>query len=414
MKTFTLLRRMVLFVALAGSISIVKADPSVTIDTDSTVAPSAADKSISMKYGSKGLEFKSADGKYGLQIGSRLQFSFDTPYPGDPLTIDQFDIETTTLRIKRARLKVGGNAFQPWLKYYFEYEMGASRLLDFRIMIEKYKAFSVKVGQWKIDYSQERSISSGKQQFVERSIVNRTFTIDRQRGVCFYGHLEGSGAANVQYWVSVLTGAGIQALTNDDNNLMYVGKLQWNILNGGVDLSYCDIDISEKPRFSVAFGAATNTSVYTRFSSSGGSKVDDRFPEDEPGQYETTQGLVETAFKYKGFSWAHESHLKKIKDKINGGDAAEMTGTYMQMGYFLHQVLPFVPEPLELAVRYANYTPDTEFDSAVSQEYTVGVNWFFSGHRNKLTADYSYLRIEDPTGLDGDGSRIRLQWDISF
>ena len=49
------------------------------------------------------------------------------------------------------------------------------------------------------------------------------------------------------------------------------------------------------------------------------------------------------------------------------------------------------------------------------QEFTIGANWFFNGHNNKLTLDYSYLTIDDGAlGLDDDGSRVRLQWDISF
>ena len=49
------------------------------------------------------------------------------------------------------------------------------------------------------------------------------------------------------------------------------------------------------------------------------------------------------------------------------------------------------------------------------QEFTLGANWFFNGHNNKLTLDYSYLTLDDgAAGLDESGSRVRLQWDISF
>ena len=36
-------------------------------------------------------------------------------------------------------------------------------------------------------FNRERVDSSGRQQFVERSIINRTFTIDRQVGISFEG-----------------------------------------------------------------------------------------------------------------------------------------------------------------------------------------------------------------------------------
>ena len=72
-----------------------------------------------------------------------------------------------------------------------EYELAASVLLDFRMMIERFERIQIKVGQWKIHYNRERVVSSGQQQLVDRSILNREFTIDRQQGVSFYGRLKG-------------------------------------------------------------------------------------------------------------------------------------------------------------------------------------------------------------------------------
>gem|GEM_PF-4933120 len=37
--------------------------------------------------------------------------------------------------------KVGGHAYQPWVKYYFEYELSRGLLLDYRIMIEKWPTY---------------------------------------------------------------------------------------------------------------------------------------------------------------------------------------------------------------------------------------------------------------------------------
>ena len=101
------------------------------------------------------------------------------------------------LKINRARLKVGGHAFQPWLKYYWEYELSQSNLLDFRIEIEKWRWLSFKAGQWKVEYTRERRISSGEQQMIDRSIINRPFTLDRQQGIELYGRLKGKGVADL-------------------------------------------------------------------------------------------------------------------------------------------------------------------------------------------------------------------------
>jgi hypothetical protein len=46
-------------------------------------------------------------------------------------------------------------------------------------------------------------------------------------------------------------------------------------------------------------------------------------------------------------------------------------------------------------------------------ELTVGANWFFDRHRNKLSMDLSW---QDGNVLGGGGSqtRVRLQWEISL
>ena len=49
------------------------------------------------------------------------------------------------------------------------------------------------------------------------------------------------------------------------------------------------------------------------------------------------------------------------------------------------------------------------------KEFTVGANWFFNGHNNKVTLDYSKLSIEDGALAQSQSdNRVRLQWDVSF
>ena len=166
-------------------------------------------KIMNVHYGSKGIELETRDKKFLFQLASRLQFRFSTPNDTDPLTYDDYSRDAqTTFKINRARLKIGGHAFEPWLKYYWEYELSQSNLLDFRIMIEKWDWLSFKVGQWKTEFTRERFISSGEQQMVDRSLINRPFTVDRQLGVEVYGHLKGAGIADFNYWVAALTGTG--------------------------------------------------------------------------------------------------------------------------------------------------------------------------------------------------------------
>ena len=309
------------------------------------------------------------------------------------------------------RIKIGGNAFKPWLKYYMEYELGGNALLDMRFMVEKSRAWRIKVGQWKAQYSRERIISSGRQQMMERSIINRAFTIDRQQGVSLYGQLVGQGAANLSYWVSVFTGMGRGARSNDDEHLMYMARVQWNFLGRVVPFTGSDWEYNEAPAAQLIFAAVTNRSPYTRFSTSGGGQLVG-FEDGAPGQYRVNQWLQETAFKYRGFAWQQEFHWKQVTDHVNE-TTRTLIGTYFQAGYFFHYLWEAFPRPLELAGQVALFNPDTDLGNDLLTEYSFAANWFFNGHLNKLTADITYFNFDFAGQEDQSQWRFRVQWDVS-
>ena len=139
-------------------------------------------------YGKKGFRLETADGNFQTNLQWRAQFRLTWPTRSDPRNVASFGgQEELTFQARRLRMKIGGHGYRPWLKYYFEVDLeptrttsgGSSdtRVIDWRIDIAKYKKIALRVGQWKIDYNRERVDSSGRQQFVERSIVNRVFTI---------------------------------------------------------------------------------------------------------------------------------------------------------------------------------------------------------------------------------------------
>ena len=368
---------------------------------------------IAVEYTDKGFQFTTSDDRFQLHLESRFQFRFATPGDQNPLTLDDLESNEPVFKINRARLKVGGHAFQPYLKYYWEYELSQGNLLDFRVMFEKFPAFKIKVGQWKTYFNRERVISSGKQQLVDRSIITRPFTVDRQLGISFYGRLFEGSLADLTYHVSMLTGTGRGEVENDDSHFMYVGRLQWNFLGRELPMTGSDFSFHEKPTGLIAVGGVTNRSPYTRFSQAGGGQLFG-LEDGLPGQYRVNQGLLETAFMYRGFSWQNEFHTKEIEDKVNGG-TTRLTGSYYQAGYFFSNLWNAIPEPLELAARYARYTPNSDRSDFFEEEFALALNWFFKGgHRNKLTAEITVFDFQTETENLENTTRFRIQWDISF
>ena len=139
---------------------------------------------VKASYGSKGFRLETRDGKWQTNLQWRAQLRLTYPTSGDPRQVDDFGArEETNFQARRLRMKIGGHGYQPWLKYYFEVDLqptrdsdedssdAAARVIDWRIDVDKWKAIGIRAGQWKIDYNRERVDSSGRQQFVERSIV---------------------------------------------------------------------------------------------------------------------------------------------------------------------------------------------------------------------------------------------------
>lgn len=413
-----------------------KLDKHIDAKVEKTITDQVAKKveqesPVKVSHGKKGFRLESRDGNWQTNLQWRAQLRYTSPYRSDPRSLSDFASDTqNTFEARRLRMKVGGHGFRPWLGYYFEVDLeptrdtgddsesSSSRVIDWRITVDKYERAALRLGQWKIDYNRERVDSSGRQQFVERSIVNRQFTIDRQVGVQLRGRLFKETPADLRYYVGAFTGEG-RGVRNDDEDLMWAGRLQWNFLGRDLKLRQTDVEYTKLPTGSLSFGAATNTGRCTRWSSSGcGNLSGFASPATATnGQFEVEQYTQGFAFKWKGLSIQQEYHWKEVDDTVNN-TTSDMEGAYVQSGYFFHHLAPVIPKQLELAARYAFVDEPNAGNVLVNntrEEYTLGANWFFAGHNSKITADFSYLTLEDVVAnREVNDNRFRVQYDVSF
>ncbi|MCA9482147.1 MAG: porin [Nitrospina sp.] len=395
---------------------------------------------VRLSYGSKGFRLETGNGLFQTNLAWRAQMRFTGLEEGDPRRMGDFgpDDDVHTFETRRVRMKIGGHGYKPWIKYYFEVDLqpmadccggdqsrdSRTRVIDWRIDVQPWEWFGIRVGQWKINYNRERVDSSGKQQFVERSIVNRQFTIDRQIGVMAQGHLFKGTLADMRYYAGVFNGEG-KGVYNPDDNFMYMGRIQWNFLGRDLKWKQSDVSRHKKPTGSLAFAAAQNNGVCTRWSSSGCGNLDEFTDEGAaaPEQFNIRQYVQEFAFKWNGLSIQEEYHWKRVHD-TGQQYIRYMEGAYAQVGYFFNELVSFVPPQLEVAFRYAFVDePDTNFDPYGNtphyqnhrNEFTGAINWFVADHNNKITVDASLLTLDNNrTGFEDEEARVRVQWDITF
>ena len=378
-----------------------------TSGMESAEAPADRRPGNAWHYGSKGLEYDPANSETSLWLGLRFQTRFDT-YPGDLTSANDLKGESANeIKLRRARIKGGGSLFADWLQIYSEYDFPSDTLLDYRVTATWQGWLSFRAGQWKSEFSRERIDSSGKQQFVERSISNYWFTVDRQRGVAAAARLARGTRADTRVHLEYLTGRGL-GKSYESGRGLWLGRLQWNPSGTQLPFSQAALNRYEKPVPSVAFVVVSGRSAHTRFSSNGGGDL----PGLQPGDFDLRQYLFETALHYRGFGWQQEFHFKRVTDR-NTGARRELMGGYAQLGSFVSEWWPEVPPQLELVGRFAAVDPDRDQASDIQHEWTIGLNWFIRGHRNKITADYSWLDFDDPTQGTSRG-RFRLQWELSL
>lgn len=371
------------------------------------------------RYGSSGLQLGSEDGRFSAKVNVRSQLRFSSPFESAPRKESHLtQPDESNLAFRRARFKMDGHIAVPWIEYKYEHDLVDGNLLDLRFDVGP-EWMQLRFGQWKADYSRERMDSSGKQQFAERSIVNREFTIDRQKGVELTGRLAKGSVADSQYFVGVFSGQGLGIFRDRrvpadaaDGSPMWLARYQWNPLGGGVALSQSDLERQRDPRVSLAVATTGNRSSYTRFSSSGGGQMDG-FQDGAPGRYSLRQYLTEAAYKQRGFSLQQEFHWKRVIDNVNSTET-RLRGSYVQAGYFFNEIYSKIPRQLELAGRYAFVDPGTRRSNDLLHETAVAANWFFKGHADKLTVDVSRYSLIAAGNNQRSRVGVRVQWDASF
>ena len=253
---------------------------------------------------------------------------------------------------------------------------------------------------------------------MERSIVNRVFTVDRQMGLGFRGRLfEGTGA-DLRYYAGAFTGEG-RGVSNDDQELMYISRLQWNFLGRDLALRQTDVERTEKPTGSLAPWRGHPQGQGHPLVLERGGNLD--------GFDSVSNALDGQRTKCSKGSRNSRTSTRASRPRTSTTGRTSRT-PWLVMTATSRLLLPgrillqrdvrLVPGGIELAARYAWLEEPNETDIDLyneRQEYTLGANWFFNGHNNKLSLDFSHLTLDDAeAGADESANRVRLQWDVSF
>lgn len=332
-----------------------------------------------------------------VQISNRIQGLFTQV---DPPTGDSVG----SFRIRRMKTAIEGSAYGGIWKFKLQANWVGDNVVsnvsqsgttvsqtrfrgpileDAILWFAKYPMATVMIGQDKAYFGRQELTSSGRQQFVDRSITSGRFAPARQIGLGLFGVNAGK---TLEYNVGVYNGNSINQAANDNQEFMKVGRVVWTPF-GEYKLEESALDYPATPKLVLGGSALQNTT------GAGATETDiDRF------------GL-EAAFKLQGFNAVGEYYTEESQ-RVNAAPV-DTDGYYAQVGYL------FPNQRFEVAGRLAEILPDTVADTDQT-ETGAAVSWYFDKHNHKLQADYRQIENQALAASLRKSKEFRLQLQMIF
>ena len=323
------------------------------------------------------------------------------------------------LQIRRARIKMEGFIYNPKIEYKFEFALSNSDtgkplsennstsniVLDAFVDWNFAKGFNLKFGQAKLPGNRERVVSSQRLQFVDRSLLNSRYNLDRDLGVQLE-HESELGKVAFRKILSISTGEGRNITSDNKGGYDYTGRVEvlpFGEFQSGGDYFGGDLKRETSPKLSLGL-----TYDFNDRASRQGGQLGSFFTE----QRDLKTIFADAMFKYKGFSAMAEYADKRsngspvVETDIDGKvSKAFFTGTgfNVQAGYLFKN-------NVELAGRFTQVNPEAITQRDENTQYTLGISKYISGHTLKVQSDVSLLEKNS----DAHELIYRFQVEIGF
>lgn len=285
-----------------------------------------------------------------------------------------------------------------------------SPLLDFYVQFRQLRDLNVRIGQYKIPFSRERVISSGDLMFVDRSIVNREFTLDRDLGFDIRSRdLFGAGG-RLHYYAGVFTGEGHSSFANRDVSTVdhFFGLntlVRVEVLPMGDFEDYAESDLERTPSPKLSVGAT--------FAHIGRAQGQQGILGAEPADDGTTDfllGEVDALFKFRGFSVQTAFMIRDGKRNDDGTPGVPQTAPRDGWGLTGQASYAFIRK-VEIEARHSAIRGKPGGSLPDRNETGAGVSYYLAGHPFKIQMDF--FRLYGSSIRDGQ-YQFRTQLQVSL
>lgn len=370
-----------------------------------------------------GLNFVAPDKSFSLKFGVRIQPFLSINYRDFESFTDP-SIDEIQMTIRRSRLKFDGYAFNPNIVYKLELAMGQRNLggqtvytgnaprlvLDAVVKWQFAPGYYVWFGQTKLPGNRERVVSSQKLQFVDRSIVNGRYNIDRDMGLQFHVKKKlADKPLNLAFALSMGEGRNVSEF--NAGGLEYTGRVEFlpfGAFKNKGDYSEGDLEREESVKTSIGITFDYNHHAVRQRGNQGSYVTDSN-------NLLVSQSLstwfVDMVTKYNGWSLSGEYAHKSAPNPIVYSPENRINAFYT--GWGLTGQLAYVfPSNWEFGGRCSFVAPDEYVDIKLGNQtqYTAVISKYVAGHTLKIQSDISYSLYE----LTDAEWQFRLQVEIGF
>jgi hypothetical protein len=316
------------------------------------------------------------------------------------------------------RMRLDGHVLDPRLTYQVQLSFSRADqdwdvstvpnvLRDAMIWYQAKHGFSFGLGQGKLPGNRQRVISSGEQQFADRSIVNNALTLDRDVGLFVYYQRENAGFA-YRLRTAISSGEGRNALPSD-RGLAYTGRLElmpFGAFSERNDYSEGDLVREQHPKLSLAATVHFND----RATRTGGQLGRPLY--EARSLFSVHSDLL---FKYKGWALSGEYLYRRTDKPETHDDQNNLRYVYAGQGINT-QISYCTPRMWEVAIRHSYLTPQRELweEELKRSQYGICFSKYLNKHKVKLQSDFTYEQLRNPIGNTDAGGNFQWRFQIEL
>lgn len=340
----------------------------------------------------KGITFRPKSDWCELTLRFRMQNMLGLYFDRD------FTLTKTEARVKRLRLRFDGFIYSPKLVYSIQLGFtayDAETLPDGKTNIVRdaivyyvpNARWNIGFGQTKIKANRARINSSSALQFVDRSIVNSEFNLDRDFG--FFGeyNMRPGHGFNLSVKASVTLGEGRNWSSSSGGGLAYTGRLELYPLGrfkSKGDVIEGDFEHEEEVKILLA-GAYSYNHKALRLKGQRGALMPDDASRNL-GAY-----FADFVLKYRGFACCVDYMGRSCEQPF----FAPESNAFVYAGSGLNvQTSYLFCKNWEVALRNSTLFPEKEVQPYAGyrrwNQTTLGITRYIIGHSLKVQADASY------------------------